>query len=598
MTEVGGILAQARACTHALQPIVCTTRLRLFGAEALARLPGESDGAGVLDLLDRADRAGAIMDVERVLVEGAMRRFAASGLARNASLFCNVDNRIFTGDVPEFQVLERSIIAAGLTLDRVVWEISERDPIPLEGAVSEFLSRVARSEVRIALDDFGIGISNLERLLVIEPHYVKIDRCFIDGMANNRRKTAIVAKLCGLAHALGYSTVAEGVETERDFRAARDAVCDFAQGFLIARPTLDAGSIRQSYDSVVQPALRNPSISEHVAELVEMVPPVHIDTLLVDAAERFNQDQNLALVPVVDHLGVFKGAIYERDIRQLLLSDFGRELLSNRGAPPRVESRAKRCPVVDVHATIDNIVNSYVAAEAASGLVLLDSGIYAGYLSNNAVLRLAAEREILQARDQNPLTRLPGNRAIESFIARSLAEREPLTLAVIDFDNFKAFNDRYGFAAGDRALQMFGDALRRLSRQHPTEAFIGHIGGDDFFVGLSNEGDAGFRAIVELCDKFASDAASLYSPLDREAGGINGRDRFGTSRFFPLLRASAGILRLPDERASLSRATLDNRLAALKAEAKTAAEGVAVGGLDCANVVTQSIFELEARLAG
>lgn len=577
MVDIESIFGEASSCDYAYQPIVSTSTLRAHGVEALARLPGARDGTAILGLLDRAEEAGAVLDVEGILIGKAIRKFAKSSLSSSMSLFCNVDNRIFAGRVPEFSNFQRIVRDAGLSFDRVVWEISERDPIMLDGAVMEFVSKVARSEVRIALDDFGIGISNLERLLVIEPHYVKIDRCFIDGLAQNHRKQAIVAKLCGMAHALGYNTVAEGVETEADFRSAREAGCDFAQGYLIAKPTLAADAIRPCYDGAIQRCPQSPRISARVAELISDVRPVSADAMLVDVAERFNADQNLSLLPVVDHHGFFKGAVYERDIRQVLLSDYGRDLLLNRGAAPRVESQSRRCPVADVHASIDAIINSYVTADAASGLVLLDGGRYAGYLSNNAVLRLAADRDISQARDQNPLTRLPGNHAIEAYIANKLVGSDPVTFAVVDFDNFKAFNDRHGFAAGDRALQMFGDALRKL--QHRDDTFIGHIGGDDFFIGMSCTDGLAKERITELCARFAGDAASLYSPAEREAQGISGLDRFGTARFFPLLRASAGVLSLPASRAVVSREMIEDRLVALKARAKSIRDGVACGSI-------------------
>lgn len=564
--------------------------------EALARLPGVGDGAAILDLLDRADEAGAVLAVERVLIEKALRKFAQFYSAEAFSLFCNVDNRVFNGLVPDFSVLESMIRRTGLSFDRVVWEISERDPIDLNSGVADFVAKLSRSDVRIALDDFGIGISNLERLLVIEPHYVKIDRCFIDGLAKHYRQRVIVAKLCGMAHALGYTTIAEGVETEDDFRAAREAGCDFAQGYLIAKPSTSAGEIRGSYDAVVRGAAPGQRASSRLVELMQPVQPVHADALLADAVERFNASRDLPLLPVIDHLGLFKGAVYEHDIRQMLLSDFGRDLLVNRGAAPRVESRSIRCPVADVNASVDAIINSYVSADAANGLVLLDDRIYAGYLSNNAILRLAAERDISQARDQNPLTRLPGNHAIEDYIAGQLGASDALAIAVVDFDHFKAFNDRYGFAAGDRALQLFGDALRQLQRR--ANVFVGHIGGDDFFVGLGCEEAQAAELVAGLCAKFASDAESLYSPDDREAKGISGHDRFGTTRFFPLLRASAGILSLPADRAGMSRSLIEKRLAALKASAKSAPDGIAVGSVLDESAVARSIRELGVRMAG
>lgn len=572
------MLAEAIACDFAFQPIVSTSTLATYGVEALARLGGATDGSAALDLLDRADRAGHIPAVNLMLVRGALQKFARSHLAADYSIFCNVDNRVFRDRVPDFGAVKHAINEFGLSFDKVVWEVSEKDPFSLDQAITDFVQTVARSDVRIALDDFGIGISNLERLLVIEPHYVKIDGCFIDGISQNNRKQAIVAKLCGLAHALGYSTIAEGVESEEDFRTAREAGCDFAQGFRIARPTVDVAAIRRSYDVTIANSVRSSRIDPQVVKVLETVQPVHCEAMLPDIARRFAADEELELLPVLDHLGKFKGVIYERDMRQLLYGD--KSDGAKCAAPASTQfaiSHAKRCPVASVHASIDTIIEAFVTAKNAKGLVLLDNGVYAGYLANSAIFRLAADRDILAARDQNPLTRLPGNRAISRVIRDGLCAPEGLSLAVIDFDHFKAFNDRYGFAVGDRALQLFADMLRVLERE--TGAFVGHVGGDDFFVAQRQTPEKAYANLADLCARFASDVQNLYSPTDQAAQGIYITDRFGTERFFSLLRASVGLLFLPERCEGIEANELHRRLAALKPLAKASPEGLVSDGL-------------------
>lgn len=430
--------------------------------------------------------------------------------------------------------------------------------------------------MRVALDDFGVGVSSLKRLLRIEAHYVKIDRCFIDHLATDTRKQAIVSKICGLAHALGFSTVAEGIERADDFRAARELGCDLAQGYLIARPTTEVSELRMSYEGVVT-AAQGGKISRRVAELMVEVAPVQLQSPLSEASARFGADRGLCLLPVVDEQGVFHGALHEADIRDLLLSDFGRSLLKNSGVNTRAEAYMRRCPMGEAHGAIEAIVNNYVAAEGASGMMLVHDGRYVGYLSNHAVLRLASEREVSDAREQNPLTHLPGNQSINRHITQLLAQSGPATLVFADFDNFKAFNDTYGFAAGDRSLQLFADLLRRGVRQ--GGAFAGHIGGDDFFIALHDTEVGCERKVRELCDKFAHDVESLYSVTDREAGGITARDRFGTERFFPLLGVSAGILHLPASRSHLSMQMVEQQLATLKKTSKLASGGLAIGRL-------------------
>jgi diguanylate cyclase (GGDEF)-like protein len=576
MPRTPTFIGRALSFDHAYQPIVSTSTLKVHGFESLARLPGSSDAKDVLTLLDEAAPSGGLRDVERTLVCGAISKFSRYEGAMSALLFCNVDNRAYENSDLTFTEIADCLRQSRLPSSNLCVEISERNAIASNEMATSLVERLARANVRVALDDFGVGVSSLQRLLVIEAQYVKIDRCFVDHLATDTRKQAIVAKVCGLAHALGFSTVAEGVEREDDFRAARELGCDFAQGYLIAQPTADLSELRMSYDSAVS-TMRSGNISPRVAELMTEMSPIDVQAPLADAKARFDADRSLTLLPVIDENYTFHGAIFEEDVRDLLLSDFGRALLANRGVNTLVGRYIRRCPVGEAHATIETLVNSYVSSEGATGLMLLHEGRYVGHLSNHAILRLASERELSDARDQNPLTQLPGNQSINRHIAQVLNGTGPATLVFMDFDNFKAFNDTYGFAAGDRSLHMFADLLRRVPREH--RAFAGHIGGDDFFVSLQGSDVECEQGVRSLCIRFANDVESLYSSADRQAGGIRARDRFGTERFFPLLRVSAGVLQLPANRLHLTSEMVEQQLAALKKSSKSASNGVAVGRL-------------------
>lgn len=577
---------------HAYQPIVSTSTLKVHGFEALARLPGADNAKEVVRLLDRAAMDGDIGEAERALVCGAIAKFAQARELGQALLFCNVDNRAHVGSDMTFAQVTQCLRKSALPASNLCIEISERTAIEPGEALNGLLERLSGAGMRVALDDFGVGVSSLQRLLLVQADYVKIDRCFIDHLATDTRKQAIVAKLCGLAHALGFSTVAEGIERAEDFRAARELGCDLAQGYLIARPTIRIAELRMSYQGTVS-ATRSSSISPRVADLMVEVPPILLDSPLAEASDRFDADRSLPMLPVVSADGLFHGALLESDIRDLLLSDFGRALLKNRGVNTQVERYIRRCPVGEAHGKIEAIVNSYVSAEGAAGLMLVHEGLYVGYLSNHAVLRLALEREVSDAREQNPLTQLPGNTSIIRHVTDVLTGQAPATLVFLDFDNFKAFNDSYGFAAGDRSLQMFADLLRRLSRK--SGAFVGHVGGDDFFIALSGEDAACEQAIRDLCGRFATDVESLYSAEDRKAGGIHARDRFGTSRFFPLLRVSAGMLHLPASRSHITIEMVEQQLAALKKASKLASTGLAIGGLP-ASAPAGMLADLQAAL--
>jgi diguanylate cyclase (GGDEF)-like protein len=554
----------------AYQPIVSTSSFRVHGFEALARPRAPSPA--VCDLLDHAAEDGTLHLLDMELLRKSILKYAGFAGAGAARLFCNIDNRSYDASVTaEAHVLE-VVRHGGLDPANICLEISERRPIQSTTSLLRTIDQLAEMKVEIALDDFGIGTSGLHMLLMVDPDYVKIDRTFISDIANDTRKQAIVAKLCGLAHSLGFLTVAEGVETGSDFRMARDLGCDLAQGYGIARPTTEIRDLSLAYSSALR-TVGERRMAPRVCELLSPIEPLSAEDPLLRAVEVLNENPEQRIIPVVDQANLVVGAIVDEDIRRYLLTDYGQALLNNRSAPPRLRGFARRFPIGDAHATIEALVNSYVSSETVHGLILALDGRYEGYLSNHALLRLAAEREVLMAREQNPLTQLPGNRSIQRHIEDALAGSGEQALAFFDFDNFKAFNDRYGFAAGDRALLMFADMLRKLANS--PEVHVGHVGGDDFFASLAMDEARAAILIEGLCQRFRTDAESLYSPSDREAGGIVSIDRFGESRFFPLLRASASLLFLPVARAHLTLEMLNEQFAAGKRVAKRAVSGIA-----------------------
>ncbi len=141
----------------------------------------------------------------------------------------------------------------------------------------------------------------------------------------------------------------------------------------------------------------------------------------------------------------------------------------------------------------------------------------------------------------SPLTRLPGNLAIESELRRRLDASEPFAVLYLDLDNFKAFNDVYGFTHGDEAIQLVAritvDVVRR--RGTPND-FVGHIGGDDFIVVTHN--DRAEEIAREIVIEFDNDIRGLYSAKDLRAGYIETRDRRGALNRFPIMTLSIAIV--------------------------------------------------------
>jgi GGDEF domain-containing protein len=143
-------------------------------------------------------------------------------------------------------------------------------------------------------------------------------------------------------------------------------------------------------------------------------------------------------------------------------------------------------------------------------------------------------------RSLSPLTGLPGNLRIEQEIASRMERGKAVAVAYADLDNFKSYNDRYGFLRGDEVISLFAQVLRRAAQDAAgPEGFVGHIGGDDFVALVPPEAAETFASRV--ISGFDDRVPTLYDPEDAGAGSIELEDRQGQLRRFPIVSVSLGI---------------------------------------------------------
>ena len=143
-------------------------------------------------------------------------------------------------------------------------------------------------------------------------------------------------------------------------------------------------------------------------------------------------------------------------------------------------------------------------------------------------------------RAQSPLTGLPGNVRIEEVINARVDEGAEFAILYADLDHFKSFNDHYGFMRGDQALQATARMIEEVARDATNgEAFVGHVGGDDFVVVVPPE----IAAIVAqaMVERFDHEAPGFYDEADRVRGHIEVTNRRGELQRFPVLTISVGI---------------------------------------------------------
>jgi PleD family two-component response regulator len=149
-------------------------------------------------------------------------------------------------------------------------------------------------------------------------------------------------------------------------------------------------------------------------------------------------------------------------------------------------------------------------------------------------------RRTREMRAQSPLTGLPGNVRIEEEIEARVREGRDFALLYADLDHFKAYNDHYGFLRGDEVIRATARIIQAAAEEVAgPDAFVGHVGGDDFVALVPPELAAPLAQ--RIVERFDAEAPALYDPGDRARGFIEVPDRRGEVRRFPLLSISIGI---------------------------------------------------------
>ena len=219
------------------QPQVRMIDGAVAGVEALVRWQHPDDGLVFpSDFIPLVEQSGLSDELAGAVLAGALRaarQWRGAGLELRVSVNVAMDN-LFALDLPEKVV--NAAAEAGVPAECVVLEITESQVTRDLDRLLDVATRLRLKRVGLAIDDFGTGYSSLAQLRDVPFDELKLDRSFVHGASSNPQLQAILRATLDMARQLGLRTVAEGVEDREDWDNLRDMACDFAQGYLIARP--------------------------------------------------------------------------------------------------------------------------------------------------------------------------------------------------------------------------------------------------------------------------------------------------------------------------------------------------------------------------
>ena len=222
--------------TVVYQPIVDLASGVVVGAEALLRWTHPQRGAvPPVEFIPLAEESGFILDLGRWVLRAACREASGWDWADTPRISVNVSGRQLQ-DLNFVPDVRRILAETGLPPTRLVLEVTE-SMLEADAPVALAALEALRSDgVRIAVDDFGTGYSSLSRLDRLPVDILKIDRSFVSALRPDAAVAPVITAIVALAHALGMSTLAEGVEEPYQAAALIAHGCGAAQGWLYGRP--------------------------------------------------------------------------------------------------------------------------------------------------------------------------------------------------------------------------------------------------------------------------------------------------------------------------------------------------------------------------
>jgi diguanylate cyclase (GGDEF)-like protein len=224
----------------AYQPIFRTRDRVLVGAEALLRWNHPEDGAIAPSVfIEVAEQSGLIEAIGPEVLRSACAEAAGWPTPRGAGeppfVSVNVSPRqLRSGEL--VQQVTGALVESGMAPERLHVELTETAVISDEANATALLARLREIGVRVWLDDFGTGYSSLSHLRRVQVDGLKIDRSFITDLLRDPDDLALTSAIIAMAHSMGITVVAEGVERQGQFDLLRERDCDLAQGYWLGHP--------------------------------------------------------------------------------------------------------------------------------------------------------------------------------------------------------------------------------------------------------------------------------------------------------------------------------------------------------------------------
>jgi diguanylate cyclase (GGDEF)-like protein len=541
--ELEYILEQGNIST-VYQPIVSLIDTTIIGYEVLSRGPAGSPLQSPDKLFETARNHNKTWELELLCrIKGIER---AVNLDKNKYLFINVDPHIFKDENFKKGFTKEFLQKHNMSPEAIIFEITEKTCIEDYKSFKAALNNYIEQGYKIAIDDTGSGYSGLKMLTEAKPHYIKIDMDLIRNINEDSFKQSLIECFVKLSEVTNMKLIAEGIETEAELTTLINLGVYAGQGYFISRPAAAFLDISNKIKSIIQNSNRlkhtNTCISNYIGEIIRRDSFFTIDTCCEDLKKYFDTKEEINGACIANN-GFPVGLVMKHTLNSALATQYGVAVFSKRPISLVMDTSPM---IVDYYTPVSEVSRAAMARKndkLYDYIIVIKNNKYHGIVTIKSLLNYTTALECNYAMQLNPLTELPGNTIIESNIKNVIENGRECCILYFDLDNFKAYNDTYGFENGDKIIKYTAQLISsEVKSLFPHNGFVGHIGGDDFVCILENPLKNCEKLCKSIIKRFDTEVLDFFNEKDRVNGYIESFDRQGNKELFSLTSLSiAGI---------------------------------------------------------
>lgn len=531
--------------TIVFQPIVSLKDGSIIGYEALTRGPKNSTLYSPQKLFTAAEQLNKLWDLECLCRSKAIEK--ASSIDTDKLLFLNVNPLILKDEKFRKGFTKEFLKKYNMYPESIIFELTERTCIKDYKSFRATLDNYLEEGYKIAIDDAGAGYSGLKMISETKPHYIKIDIDLIRDIHKDSFKQNLIKMLVDLADNTNMKLIAEGIEVEEELIKLIELGVTAGQGYFIQRPSDLLLNIEEDVKRTIikyhKQYKRNFCLysNNFIGQIARKDVAFNINIPCIKLKEIFDTTDITGACIVEDDIPV--GLIMEHSLDSILATQYGLSIFLKRSVDLVMDPNPL---IVDYNTPVSDASNAAMERQDKNlydYIIVTKNSKYFGIVTVKKLLQFTTTLERNYAKELNPLTGLPGNILIENRLKDILSCKGNFCVLYFDLDNFKVYNDNYGFENGDKIIKFTANLIQKhVNYGSNYNNFVGHIGGDDFIAIIDEAYDDCKNLCKSIIEEFDKKILDFFNDKDKENSYIIATDRKGQKDIFDITSISiAGI---------------------------------------------------------